>query len=378
MPAFGVSLHIRWTIALAFALGTACGDPPVREAAPVVASRDSTIAQIADVDTTPSARGSAASRLAHLPQPELPAPRRTSALHLVPLWTAGGPDDPGRLIQPVHLFASRLGVLVSEFDGAHVRVFDSRSGVQVDTLGRFGLGPGEFGRVPFLLGTYERPLAFEGANGRLSDLGAGDAPVTSRVATGRNWVSACLMAPGRVLLQTVGMEDGYWVSTIGDRAALVDSFPHPIASLEGVLPLARQAPLYQVDDSTCVILPVYSHEFAVLRGDQLVLGASIETAATPRAEWEGEVGRSTLSLARSTRSTQRGAASWRGRLLILYAGATEHRRRLVDIYSSRGVYDASLVLPFETRYIASSGDTLFAVGERDDEPILAAFLLRQP
>lgn len=374
-----MSLHIRWTIAIALALGTACGDSPVREAAPVVASRDSTNAQGAEVDATPSAEGTAASRRAHLPQPELPAPRRMSALHLVPLWTAGGPDDPGRLIQPVHLFASRLGVLVSEFDGAHVRVFDSRSGVQVDTIGRFGLGPGEFGRVPFLLGTYERPLAFEGANGRLSALGVGDAPVTNRVATGRNWMSACLMAPGRVLLQSIGMrDDRYWVSTIGDRAAVVDSFPHPIASLEGVLPLARQSPLYQVDDSTCIILPVYSHEFAILRGDELVFGASIETAPTPRAEWEGEVGRSTLSLARDTRNTQRGAALWRGRLLILYGGTTEHRRRLVDIYSSRGVYDASLVLPFEARYIAAAGDTLFAVGELDDEPILGAFLLNTP
>lgn len=310
-------------------------------------------------------------------QPSLSPPRRRASHGLRALWTAGGPSDPGRIIQPMAIIASRLGVLVSDLDGAHIRVFDSQSGIQVDTIGGYGLGPGEFGRVPFLLGTYNDPLAFEGPNGRISLLGRDSIPLTLRVAVGRLWLSACQTSPGRVLIQaTGGNRDGYFTSTIGIDAALVDSFPHPIPSLQSVLPLARQARLFQADDSTCVVLPRYAHEFAFVRDDEVVLGASIEPVPTPRAEWSGVVGRSTLSLSRDTRSAQLGAASWRGRLLILYAGATAYRRRLVDIYDSGGTYEGSLVLPYISGSIATSGDTLFVLGERDDEPILAAFLLR--
>ena len=81
-------------------------------------------------------------------------------------------------------------------------------------------------------------------------------------------------------------------------------------------------------------------------------------------------------VAPETRSTHRSVTSWRGRLLILYGGRSEHRRRLVDIYSSRLAYEASVVLPFEASYISVAGDTLFALGELEDEPILAAYLLR--
>lgn len=376
MPSTCTCLCSRWIVACALVLAAACGEAPAPDGAKVVSARDSITALNIDAETTVTAIAAVTER-PRLPQPTLPAPRRSAGIEVLPIWTAGGLEDPGRMIQPMALFTSRLGVLVSDLDGAHIRSFDSRSGIQVGTIGRFGLGPGEFGRVPSLLGTYDSPLAFEGPNGRISRLGQDSIPVTLRVATGRSWLSACQTSPERVLLQAMAWNgDGYFTSTIGSDATLVDSFPHPIASLQSVLPLARQAPLVQVDDSTCVVLPVYAHEFALLRGDQVVLGASIETAATPSAEWEGVPGRSTLSLARGTRSAQLSAASWRGRLLILYAGATEYRRRLVDIYSFGGSYEGSLVLPYASTEIATSGDTLVSLGEEADEPILAAFLLR--
>jgi hypothetical protein len=262
-------------------------------------------------------------------------------------------------------------------DGAQVRVFDSRSGRQVDSIGRFGLGPGEFGRVPQLLGTYSRPLAFEGGNGRISVLGEGARPVTSRVATGRNWITGCLIAPGRVLLQAVGWnDDGYWVSTIGDDAALIDSFAHPIVELRTVLPLGRQASAQQADDSTCVLLPIYARRFAVLRsGEPPQFGDGVEDAPLPEVDAPPPGVRGTISMAVGTRSTHRSASTWRGGLLVLYGGATDYRRRLVDLYDRQLTYRSSVVLPFEARHIAVSGDTLFALGEQEDEPILAAFLL---
>lgn len=341
---------------------------------PVVAVRDSTERPLVDDATT----GATVSSRPRLSQPELPAPRRNAAIDVEPLWTAGGPDDPGRLIQPVSLLASRLGVLVSDVDGAHVRAFDSRSGIQVDAIGRFGLGPGEFGRVPQLLGTYARPLAFEGPSGRISMIGDAGIPEPSRVAAGHSWSSACQAGDETVLLTFVGWDDdGYFLSTLGPDAALVDSFSHPIESLKDVLPIGRQAAVLQADDSTCVVLPAYAQEFAVYRRGAITVGSGVEPAPVPQVSGGAMPGyRGARRVAPETRSTHRSVTSWRGRLLILYGGRSEHRRRLVDIYSSRLAYEASVVLPFEASYISVAGDTLFALGELEDEPILAAYLLR--
>lgn len=247
----------------------------------------------------------------------------------------------------------------------------------VDTIGRFGLGPGEFGRVPTLLGSYDKPLAFEGANGRLSLLGQGSEPITSRVAGGRSWQSACAIDEQHVMLQYIGWDDdGYWISTIGDDAALVDSFSYPIQELISVLPLGRQAPLYQADDSTCVLLPAYGRQFAVYRSGRVQVGTGIEEAPIPQVINPGRGRGNIQRLADEVRSTHLVAGSWRGRLMVLYWGTSAHRGRLIDLYDSDLKYESSVVLPFRVERIAASGDTLFTLGELEDEPILAAYLLR--
>lgn len=284
----------------------------------------------------------------------------------------------GKLTQPVALSTSRRGVLVSELDGARIRVFDSRTGREIDSIGRYGLGPGEFGRVPVLLGTYANPLAFEGPSGRLSALGVEGEPVTSRVATGRRWTTACRQADDRILLQFVGWDDdGYWVSTMGEQATLVDSFPHPIPELQSVLPVGRQAPLHQVDDSTCAILPAYGRQFALLRSGRITLATGVEDAPVPQVIDPGRGRGNSRRVAAGVRSTHLAASSWRERTLVLYAGSTSYRERLVDVYDSNLSYESSLVLSFDTQFIAVAGDTLFVLGEKGDEPLLAAFLMRE-
>lgn len=375
MPASCTCAIPRWMVVVALGLATACGDAPVPNGEPVVAVRDSTERPLVDDATT----GATVSARPRLSQPALPAPRRPASIDVEPLWTVGGPDEPGRLIQPVHLRASRLGVLVSELDGAHIRVLDSRTGAQIGAIGRYGLGPGEFGRVPLLLGTYDRPLAFEGPSGRISVLGEQDDPITSRVAAGHSWTSACQVDASSVLLTYVGWDDdGYFVSTLGAGAALSDSFSHPIASLREVVPVARQAPVYQADDSTCVILPTYAGEFATYRRGRIQFGRGIEPSGIPRVAAEGQGVGASRRVAAGVRATNRSATSWRGRLLILYAGDANLRRRLVDICDERLRYESRLLLPFVAQFISVSGDTLFALGERNDEPILGAFLLGTP
>lgn len=273
-----IAVRLCWSLAAVVSGAAACDGGSARESASTP-STDRLSDVRADLGSP------AVEERQTLPQPALADPRRTSRHGLEPLWTVGGPDDVGRLIQPVHLFASRHGVLVSELDGAQVRVFDSRTGTQVDSIGRFGLGPGEFGRVPILLGTYNRPLAFEGPSGRISFLDERRAPVLSRVAAGHSWASACQVDANAVLLSFVGWDDdGYFVSTLGQDAALVDSFSHPIRSLQDVLPIGRQAAVYQADDSTCVILPSYAREFAVYRRGRIAIGVGVEPAPIPWVE----------------------------------------------------------------------------------------------
>lgn len=340
---------------------------------PVVAARDSTERPLVDDATT----GATVSSRPRLSQPALSVPRRPASIDVEPLWTVGGPADPGRFIQPIRVAASRLGVLVSELDGARVLVLDSRAGRLIDTIGRFGLGPGEFGRVPTLLGSYDRPLAFEGENGRLSLLVPDADPITSRVASGRRWISACAIDESHVILQYSGWDDdGYWISTIGEDAALVDSFSYPIPELLATLPLGRQAPLNQVDDSTCAILPAYGRQFAVYRRGRIQVGVGVEEAPIPQVVDPGRGVGNIQRLADEVRSTHLKIGGWRGRLMVLYWGTSVHRGRLLDLYDANLKYESSVVLPFKAEDIAVSGDTLFVLGERDDEPILAAYLLR--
>ena len=370
-----LSSQLRWIIALAAALASACGGAPEREDSSVIAAPDSTdntslvaaeeITTVSD-DTRP-----------HVQQPALPAPRRNAAIELEPLWTVGGPADPGRFIQPIRIAVSRLGVLVSEVDGARVLALDSRAGRIVDTIGRYGLGPGEFGRVPTLLGSYDKPLAFEGENGRLSLLVPGANPITSRVASGRRWISACAIDESHVILQYSGWDDdGYWISTIGEDAALVDSFSYPIPELLAALPLGRQAPLRQIDDSTCAILPAYGRQFAVYRRGRILIGVGVEEAPIPQVVDPGRGVGNIRRLADEVRSTHLQPGGWRGRLMVLYWGTSAHRGRLIDLYDANLKYESSVVLPFRAEDIAASGDTLFVLGELADEPILAAYLLR--
>ena len=182
-----------------------------------------------------------------------------------------------------------------------------------------------------------------------------------------------------MLLTYVGWnDDGYYVSTIGEGAVVVDSFSHPIPSLRTVLPIGRQAPIHQVDDSTCAILPTHAREFALYRGGRVILGKGVEDAPIPRVEGTGQAFGASRRVARGTRHTSQSAASWRGRVLLLHVGSTPLRRRLVDFYGRDLRYEMSVVLPFDANLIAATGDTLIVLGEREDEPMLAAYLLRHP
>lgn len=304
------------------------------------------------------------------------APRYPSSIALQAEWSVGGPADPGRLIQPLSLMAADLGVLVSELDGNRVIVFSRRDGSLIESLGSSGLGPGEFGRVPQLLGMSNRPLAFEGPNSRISVLGLGKAPQTSNVARARAWRTACAVDRDRVVLQYSGWDqDGFFVSTLGDSARIVDSIAYPFEELIGVAPLARQASLQQMDDTSCAVLPAYAGHFAVLTGTSVKVSTGIEKVPTPQVvESTVDAGRR-RRLADDVRASNLSATAWRGRVLILFHGRSRLRGRLVDVYSAKLTYQGSLLLPWRARFIAAKDEHLYVLGEDADEPVLAAFRL---
>lgn len=307
---------------------------------------------------------------------EYDSPRYASSIDLVAEWSVGGPADPGRLIQPLSLMAADVGVLVSELDGNKVKIFSARDGSVLDSLGRNGLGPGEFGRVPQLLGMSNRPLAFEGPNGRISALARGKAPETSNVARTQTWRTACAVARDRVVLQYSGWEqDGFFVSTLGDSARIVDSVAYPFPELIGVSPLARQASLQQMDDTSCAVLPAYAGSFAILAGGAVKVAAGIEPVPTPgvvESKVDAGVRR---RLADDVRASHLSAATWRGRVLILFYGRSRLRGRVVDVYSPKLDYEGSVLLPWRASFISVKNDILYAIGEDEDEPVLAAFRL---
>ncbi len=307
---------------------------------------------------------------------EYEAPRYPSGIELQAQWSVGGPADPGRLIQPLSLMAAEVGVLVSELDGNQVKIFSARHGSLVDSLGRNGLGPGEFGRVPQLLGMSNRPLAFEGPNGRISALRRGRAPETSNVARTQTWRTACAVDRDRVVLQYSGWEqDGYLVSTLGDSARIVDSIAYPFPELIGVSPLARQASLQQIDDTSCAILPAYARSFAILAGGSVRVGTGIEPVPTPQVVESKVDAGVRRRLADDVRASHLSAATWRGRVFVLFYGRSGYRGRVVDVYSAKLVYEGSLLLPWRASFISVKNDNLYVLGEDADEPVLAAFRL---
>ncbi|MDP1861717.1 MAG: hypothetical protein Q8K82_23830 [Gemmatimonadaceae bacterium] len=61
---------------------------------------------------------------------------------------------------------------------------------------------------------------------------------------------------------------------------------------------------------------------------------------------------------------------------MLFEGTAINRLRTIDVYDRRTLmYRGSTLLPFEASRLAVRGDTMVVIGEVEDEPVVAAFLL---
>lgn len=107
------------------------------------------------------------------------------------------------------------------------------------------------------------------------------------------------------------------------------------------------------------------------------MGTAIEPVPTPRVVESKVDAGVRRRLADDVRASHLSAATWRGRVLILFYGRSRLRGRLVDVYSAKLVYEGSFLLPWRAQQISVKTDHLYTLGEDADEPVLAAFRLTE-
>ncbi|MCC6772522.1 MAG: hypothetical protein IT360_15105 [Gemmatimonadaceae bacterium] len=310
--------------------------------------------------------------------PRWTAPRRDAGITLRPLWRSDTQRDAATLTYPFDLVFAAQGLAIYDHGEKHVQVVDAATGRARFAVGRHGPGPGEFGdRAVTFFGPAARPLMVEAIDGRVTAL-EGEKLIPMRVPREQRWSTGCQWGRDRLLLQVRGLgEHDSYVVTTGDGARTVDSLPAPWPRHRTLPFLVRQAPLKQLDDSTCVYLPVYQQEFAIISPTAPpVTGTHIESLPEAREAVSGTSKRRRHSLAEGTRAGASDVAAWRDVVLVSFLGTSAQRHRVLDVYDRRSLaYRGSVLLPYKIDMIAVHGDTLAVTGEVEDEPVVGVFLL---
>lgn len=309
----------------------------------------------------------------------LSAPRTAVAVRFSRLWEFASSDVDTVLMAPFDVHLSALGILVFDQGASAIRVFDATTGRFVRSVGSRGKGPGEFTVAGWFQGAYERPVVFDGIQRRLTPIAQPfDTLRSQSIAAGESWGSTCALDANRTLGTAFRSKQPEFLIAAGGR--VVDSMYNPWPALHAMHYVARQSVIRQLDDTTCAIATLFQGDFAILTGDgDLMKGTYIEPASPVEQrvrKYNDGVERRSIRLAPGARIGARDIRGWRDRTVILYGGRSKHAGRLLDFYSRTSMaYEGSLVLPFVAQRISVHGDTLVAIGSRDDYPVIAAFLL---
>lgn len=312
-------------------------------------------------------------------QPALPTPRKAFAARLTPLWTKHSFDTDTQLVVPNDLMFTTSGLMTFDHGDLTLRVYEPTTGRYLRRFGRGGAGPGEFSRVMWFQGTYDAPVLFDPTLRRLTTAFEVNGELESRPLGGAGtWLSTCAL-DDRTTIGTVYRDSQPDLMIVRD-GKLVDSLSAPWPELEGTHAIVRQSIIRQIDAGTCAIVTLYQPFFATysqLTG--FTAGRFVESAEPIAAlieSLDGGKGRK-VSLPNGTVAGANGVGMWRDHVIILYNGRTALRRRLLDLYRRDDLsYAGSIVLPFESTRLAVRGDTLAVIGEVDDYPVLAVFVLR--
>lgn len=266
--------------------------------------------------------------------PRWTAPRRDAGITLRPLWRSDTQRGPATLTYPFDLVFAAQRLAIYDHGEKHVQVVDASTGRARFAVGRHGPGPGEFGdRAVTFFGPPARPLMVEAIDGRVTALD-GEKLTPRRVPKEQRWSTGCQWGRDRLLLQVRGLEQhDTYVVTMGDGARIVDSMPAPWPRHRTLPFLVRQASLRQLDDSTCVYLPVYQQEFAIISPTAPpVTGTHIESLPEAREKLSGTSKRRRYSLAEGTKAgasdVARVARRDAGELLGNFTTSTSRDRHL--------------------------------------------------
>lgn len=310
---------------------------------------------------------------------EFASPRRSLGFALRLLWKTDTTSVAEAFVHPFDIHFSDRGLLVMDVGDSRLKILDSRTGTALARAGGEGSGPNELRGVVTVFGTRARPMLLEFQSGRVAELAVGNrALIPVSASRAEVWTSGCAWGDGRLLLNKIGPTPfEYFVSTIGRDPQRVDSMAMPWPRLLAQAFIARQARLRQVDDSTCAMLPAYYPEFAILSPSRPIVTGRHMEELPPAIGVDTKVGNATEhTVARGAKHGHRDARAWGDAIIVLFEGASEHKRRVLDVFSRKDLsYRGSISLPFEAGQIAISGDTLAVVGEEDFYPVVAAFLI---
>lgn len=307
------------------------------------------------------------------------APRRALPITVRELWATTPSDSDSIFVLPNDLWFTPHGLLVIDAADRVIHVIDGASGRVRRSIGRGGDGPGELHAGMRFLGTAAAPMLFDQRSRKFVRL-VGDSltPRSAPMTAKPSWITMCAVGPDETLGSVLGREGFEFLLTHGGE--VVDSLPTPWPELLVDDFLIRQATVQQLTDSTCIMTTVYRAAFATFQqGRTTIRGNYVE--ALPRTS--ATVTRDTAAKA-TWHTVPRGsvpgpthAAMRRDFVVLAFHGRSTQRDRVLDLYRASDLsYHGSIVFPFIARRIAVSGDTLAIIGEQDDLPFLAAYILR--
>lgn len=293
------------------------------------------------------------------------------------LWTVGGTEADTTLLIPVALAATDSAVYVLDRGEPRVAAFSASDGRLLWLRGRRGGGPQEF-RHPTAVEVAASGaiLVADAENARIERLGPDGRWLPSVPLADVAYVHGlCALSNDRLVL---GLHaDTMPILTLRDGRPLArHALPWP--DLARAPELAAQTMLTSSPDHRdCVIGLYLGRGFTVFRDGGLRPATPyIEAFELPGVETRTR-GNTIVSVVTEPQVALAGAAVTDSTIVFGFAGLTDRKRRILDVYGRDGGYRYSLLLDGQLRGLAWAGGTFYVSALRNGYPMLHALRIRR-
>lgn len=341
---------------------------------------DTAVASVAAVriDSTPVDTALRMESSAPVPPDQHVSParvRRIADANWREVWRRGGRRQDTVLRAPVFVAADSAMVYVLDRNPMAVVAFHASDGSVVwhsDTLDHPPLG-------------YLRDLAIR-PNGEVVFLD--DNSMLHRVSPNGTWKAAihlgdlgrphsiCVPDDTSLLLYTLEEHDP--LARIDTLGRVLERYPMPWADLEGQPVIVTQSRLAAAPGGRCAVALTLGRGFATIRGPRVMArqeyieAAPLPTVAVTPLEING-VQTKSISLPPGHPTAAPSVAVGDSRVVVLYAGRTAARYRILDTYDlETGAYLESWRIPIPATALAMSHKIVFLLGTSAGQPTLAA------